>query len=357
MSRHALFIAMSMLALAPAYALGAPADNPSSMDMQGVSSHSPLVQEIRIATAKYKDINVALHKETGWGRHAVRERAGYRCHGRPSGEPVAHRGRRARPERAGGADLRTDGGRLDAPGGRGVHRGRRRLGRAPPGRPATRGSRQPDEPAADAEPLWPAAGLLPACMGLAGQAPRHLRGLEREGDLREAALVLGGWRTAGVCDLQTLDPATDGRPWTAAANRSPQRLIRKLWQLPGRNASVPASLPAAEAGTKRIAINRSARRRRRACIAAASRSRSSRPASSCGAGSRRTPGLAGSPRTRAPTATCRRKTRAVRKTAAPSLGRVAAPAVAAAAAYRWPAAPHAVSPAPAATTRNRPAPH
>ena len=66
MSRHALFIAMSMLALAPAYALGAPADNPSSMDMQGVSSHSPLVQEIRIATAKYKDINVALHKETGW---------------------------------------------------------------------------------------------------------------------------------------------------------------------------------------------------------------------------------------------------------------------------------------------------
>ncbi|HXE77254.1 MAG TPA: hypothetical protein VN614_03315, partial [Rhodanobacter sp.] len=66
MSRHALFIAMSMLALAPAYALGAPAGDPSSMDMQGVSSHSPLVQEIRIATAKYQDINVALHKETGW---------------------------------------------------------------------------------------------------------------------------------------------------------------------------------------------------------------------------------------------------------------------------------------------------
>ncbi|HKR77257.1 MAG TPA: hypothetical protein VJR95_11355 [Rhodanobacter sp.] len=71
MSRHALFIAMSTLALAlpSAYVLGAPSGDASSMDMSqgmGVNANSPLVQEIRLATAKYKDINVALHKETGW---------------------------------------------------------------------------------------------------------------------------------------------------------------------------------------------------------------------------------------------------------------------------------------------------
>ena len=71
MSRHTLFIAVSTLALALplAYAHGVRADDSSSMAMpQGMamSSNSPLIQEIRIATAKYKDINVALHKETGW---------------------------------------------------------------------------------------------------------------------------------------------------------------------------------------------------------------------------------------------------------------------------------------------------
>lgn len=48
MSRHALFIVHG-------HAQG-----------MGVDANSPLIQEIRLATAKYKDINMALHKETGW---------------------------------------------------------------------------------------------------------------------------------------------------------------------------------------------------------------------------------------------------------------------------------------------------
>lgn len=68
MSRHPLLIAVSTLALALPSAC-ALADDASSMAMHqgaGLGIRSPLVQEIRLATAKYQDINVALHKEPGW---------------------------------------------------------------------------------------------------------------------------------------------------------------------------------------------------------------------------------------------------------------------------------------------------
>ena len=74
MSRQALFIALPSLALALALPFAgaqgaAQAGDSSSMAMQqGMDKfrNSPLIQEIRIATAKYQDINVALHQETGW---------------------------------------------------------------------------------------------------------------------------------------------------------------------------------------------------------------------------------------------------------------------------------------------------